>query len=200
MNISRNDSGEYIATPKDVWTVGSFITRRNSDTHDGFNEYGDEIIPLDITYKKRPCISIEDFSCNNPEETSTEDVVKSDIKIYLKIDGGFFMNNAEISITNEYISKTDNEQTNNQIFLLKQVFPTYSLYHDNKRYWFTDGTLKQEYNKIISYTDSTKGDAVSREATISFSCNLEHDGTRLSTGKLNYKLLHNGKVSLNLIE
>ena len=110
------------------------------------------------------------------------------------------MNNAEISITNEYISKTDNEQTNNQIFLLKQVFPTYSLYHDNKRYWFTDGTLKQEYNKIISYTDSTKGDAVSREATISFSCNLEHDGTRLSTGKLNYKLLHNGKVSLNLIE
>lgn len=199
MKISRNDSGEYIASTSGVWTIGTFIVRRNSDNYEHFYEFHDNIVPLELTYKKRPDINIKTFTYTEPQKISAEGAVKSNVNIHFMIDGGFFLKNADMSITNEYMSKSNYDQIDSQILSFNKLFHFDTLY-DDKGYWYEDATFLMMSDNIISFTDSNKGDEISREATISFNTYLEHDGTKLSTKKLNYKLLHNGTLSVNYIE
>ncbi len=199
MKIDKTEAGEYTASTLEQWSIGSFIERRNSDNFQSFYEYHDNIIPLDLTYKKKPSLSIKTFTSDNLEYMSLPNTVKSHINLHIKVDGGFFLKNVDMTVENEHIYQSNNIQIDSLLLPFEKLLDVKALYHQTG-YWNEDATFLWMSNNIISYLDSSKDNEVSREATISVNTYVEHDNTKLSTKKLRYKLLHNSELTVEFVE
>ena len=198
MKISKNDRGEYTASTLGQWSIGTFIVRRNSDNFSHFYEYQNNIVPLDLTYTVKPSLTIESFTYDKPEYTSSPGIVKSHLNFKIKVVGGFFMKDIDLGV-NEHISLCNDTQLNNQILSFSKLFNLSNL-QNVIGYWNSDDIFEIKSADIFSYVENDRDNQISRGSSISINTYIESDESIISTQILNYKLLHNGVLTVELID
>ncbi|MBR4882242.1 MAG: hypothetical protein IKU18_00015 [Bacteroidales bacterium] len=198
MNISKNNLGEYTASTLGQWKIGTFIVRRNSDNFNNFYEFQDNIVPLELTYTVKPSLTIESFTYDKPEYISAPGIVMSHLNFKLSVVGGFFMKGFNVD-ANEHISLSNDPLMNNQILSFSKLF-NLSYLHNNMGYLNCDDVFEIKSADILSYTEKERGKQISRGSSMLINTNIEFDNSIISTQILNYTLLHNGVLTVELID
>jgi len=197
MTINKNENGEYTASTADKWEIGTYIQRTDKDVLPIF-EYQDNRIPLELTYTQKPSITIDSYTDSGLQNTS-DSTCSSRMTINVKVNGGFFMENINV-LTDEHISLSGNSELDKQILTFQKLLDEQFSWSVSGGFWPADEIIEFKTGEIVSFIDKNRNDNISRGATIRFGSRTEMDKTDIISNSLNYILLHNKNIKIEITD